>query len=200
MELCVSDPPPWIAIRDHSFSFYFFCCPALSPRFPSSIPPMKVRELRLRTCVFVCMCALVFMYEWCATARIAVSAVRSARAYCLNYSLKNQRTIQSALRWHRTSPANWIRSPADSNNQRVNLNPDQNKPDKVARSPIIWLRELNSFQIEMNKLSNVETASKEAWLWGEWMWRNSDICVYMRCACLSVLPKNPFGVDAPVTG
>lgn len=96
MELCVSDPPPWIAIRDHSFSFYFFYCPALSPRSPSSIPLMKVRELRLRTCVFVCMSALVFMYEWCATAHFAVSAVRSSRSYCPKCSHNNHRTIQSA--------------------------------------------------------------------------------------------------------
>ncbi|CAK6966300.1 Hypothetical predicted protein, partial [Scomber scombrus] len=41
MELCTSDPPPWIAIRDHSFSFYLFYCPALFLRFPSSIPLMK---------------------------------------------------------------------------------------------------------------------------------------------------------------
>ncbi|KAK2906220.1 hypothetical protein Q8A73_010163 [Channa argus] len=43
MELCTSDPPPWIAIRDHSFSFYLFYCPALFLCFPSSIPRMKIR-------------------------------------------------------------------------------------------------------------------------------------------------------------
>lgn len=57
MELCTSDPPPWIAIRDRSFSFYPFYCPAFFLCFPSSIPQMKVRELSaLQTCVSVCVC------------------------------------------------------------------------------------------------------------------------------------------------
>ena len=58
MELCTSDPPPWIAIRDRSFSFYPFYCPASSPRSPSSTPPMKVRGLSfsLSVCGHVCLC------------------------------------------------------------------------------------------------------------------------------------------------
>lgn len=63
MELCTSDPPPWIAIRDHSFSFYLFYWPALSLLFPSSTPPMKVsglavcRHVCLRVCVRARVCA-----------------------------------------------------------------------------------------------------------------------------------------------
>lgn len=52
MELCITDPPPWIAIRDHSFWFYTFCCPALPLPSPSSTPPTKVSELSLFGHVF----------------------------------------------------------------------------------------------------------------------------------------------------
>ena len=88
MELCTSDPPPWIAIRDRSFSFYPFYCPASSPRSPSSTPPMKVRGLSfsLSVCghvclclyacapVCVCVCVCVRACERCATAHVAHSA------------------------------------------------------------------------------------------------------------------------------
>lgn len=52
MELCITDPPPWIAIRDHSFWFYTFCCPSLPLPSPSSTPPTKVSEVSLYGHVF----------------------------------------------------------------------------------------------------------------------------------------------------
>lgn len=51
MELCITDPPPWIATRDHSFWFYTFSCAAPLPS-PSSTPPTKVSELSLHGHVF----------------------------------------------------------------------------------------------------------------------------------------------------
>lgn len=53
MELCITDPPPWIAIRDHSFWFYTFSCAAVPLPFPSSTPPTKVSELSLHGHVFL---------------------------------------------------------------------------------------------------------------------------------------------------
>lgn len=73
MELCTSDPPPWIAIRDHFFSFYLFYCPAFTLRSPSSIPPMKVSELSVcgHVCLSVCARtrAHVYVFECVWTVR-----------------------------------------------------------------------------------------------------------------------------------
>lgn len=62
MELCISDPPPWIAIRDHSFWFYTFCCPALPLPSPSSTPLMKVSELSMCGHVSARVCARACVY------------------------------------------------------------------------------------------------------------------------------------------
>lgn len=71
MELCITDPPPWIAIRDHSFWFYSFCCPALPLPSPSSIPQTKVSELSLYVHVFTRAHARVL----CVSARTPVNGV-----------------------------------------------------------------------------------------------------------------------------
>ena len=76
MELCASDPPPWIAIRDRSSSFYTFSRPASPLPPPSSTPPTKVRQLSgcRRPCLCVCVCvyrgrARINVCERCAPAQ-----------------------------------------------------------------------------------------------------------------------------------
>lgn len=93
MELCTSDPPPWIAIRDHSFTFYLFYCPALSLRSPSSTPPTKVSELSVcgHVCLRVC-------------ARVCVWTARGARrgqcwALTADCPIFNDELMWSARRW-----------------------------------------------------------------------------------------------------
>ena len=84
MELCTSDPPPWIAIRDHSFTFYLCCCAALFLRFPSSTLLTKVRQLCVCLCVCVCVCVPRY-------------GVRSPRTYCPNLWRQQQ---QDGLKTH----------------------------------------------------------------------------------------------------
>lgn len=100
MELCTSDPPPWIAICDHSFSFYLFYCPALFLRFPSSTPRMKVREL---SGSWTCVCARSCAWAVRCAAHIGASAARSPRTWCCPKYCDNKKIILSAWRWHGVS-------------------------------------------------------------------------------------------------
>lgn len=78
MELCTSDPPPWIALRDHSSpSFHRFYCPALSPRPPPSTPPMKVRDLSV--CSDLCAC-FTRVCARCAPHTVRVKRMRRCEA------------------------------------------------------------------------------------------------------------------------